>query len=98
MGRFGVIFQNSQISKNGGYVGRIFKNPLGEFRRASMALGQSIMAKKFFEVLRAIAKTNFPEILFPPPGGESISGKIRKTRPEQISELVFDCPGLVLYR
>ena len=40
-----------------------------------MALGQSIIAKNFFGVFRAIAKTNFPEILFPPPGGNQFPAK-----------------------
>ena len=52
-----------------------FKSPFREKRRASVALGQSIIAKKYFVFSRGIGKTNFPRNLIPPSGGESISGK-----------------------
>ena len=41
---------------------------------ASLALGQSIIAKKSFGIFWAIAKANFPEIPFPPPGGNKFPG------------------------
>ena len=57
-----------------------------------MALGQSIIAKKFFGVFRAIAKNNFPEILFPPRGGIN-SWKIRKLCPANLSSLFLTALG-----
>ena len=66
--------------------------------RAPWALGQSIIAKNFFGVFRAIAKTNFPEILFPPPGGNQFPAKSENLALKCFSGLFSDGPGPVHYR
>ena len=75
--RFGGIFQKTPKIKIWGPVQNL-KTRFGKKWWASMALGQSIIAKKKFGDFRGIAKTNFPEIPFPPPGGNQFPAKSEK--------------------
>ena len=72
----GDFLKIPKITKNGGFGD--FQIPGGKKWWASLALGQSIIAKKFFGNFWAIAKANFPEIPFPPPGGNKFPGGSKK--------------------
>ena len=77
MGRFGVNFsKNPKFPKMG--VSPKFPNAFRDKRWASLALGPKIIAKNYFTFSRRVGKTNFPEIRFPPPGGNQFPAKIEK--------------------
>ena len=71
---------NPKILKIGGF-GDFSKNLTGKNGGPPMALGQSIIAKNFAGGFRDIVKTNFPEIPFPPPGGNQFPAKSKKWFP-----------------
>ena len=58
-----------------------------------MALGQSIIAENIAGGFRDIVKTNFPEIPFPPPGGNQFPAKSEKICPAIVFELILTALG-----